>query len=105
MADEIALPPVVLHHIEVNRLDTALITGGWSWQIKRGEDTVANGIWYSTKQECLDSLFGLFFGSYDMSFLEMHYDWQDGADIPDLTSAPMASIDADFGGGGEVAGD
>jgi hypothetical protein len=52
--------------------------GKRGWRIVSGGDVVANdaGQGYNNEQDSLDALFGMFFGAYDDSFLELYQKWQ-----------------------------
>lgn len=52
--------------------------GKWSWHIKVGDDIVASdaGQGYNNEQDCLHSLFGIFFADWDESFLDWYAKWQ-----------------------------
>src|SRR5262245_14992744 len=49
------------------------------WKICVGDDVVAfSTIGFDTEAEMLDSLFGIFLGTWDLSFLGLYQKWQDG---------------------------
>lgn len=52
--------------------------GKWSWHIKVGDDIVASDAsqGYNNEQDALHSLFGIFFGTWDESFLDAYARWQ-----------------------------
>jgi hypothetical protein len=54
--------------------------GGWTWKITKSSDEfeprpIARGPSFSTKYEAMSSMFGLFFGDYDESFLALYAEW------------------------------
>jgi uncharacterized protein YegP (UPF0339 family) len=52
--------------------------GKWQWQIKVGDDVVASDAsqGYENKQDALHSLFLIFFGDWNETFLTLYADWQ-----------------------------
>lgn len=64
------------------------------WRVRVGDDVVATdgGQGYENKKDMLDAFFGMYFGTYDESFLELYAEWnppvteQDKADDKALSS-------------------
>ena len=85
MADELKGSPMSLHHMEI----TDRPDGKHGWQITVGDDIVAtdHGQGYNNKQDALHSLFGIFLGTWDTSFLDLYEQWQSyegtGYDLPE----------------------
>jgi len=52
----------------------------WAWRIKVGANVVATdgGQGYENEIDCLASLFGIWFGTWDESFLSLYEQWQSG---------------------------
>jgi hypothetical protein len=52
--------------------------GRYGWRINVGDDVVATdgSQGYENKKDALHSLFGVFFGDWDESFLTLYADWQ-----------------------------
>lgn len=50
----------------------------WRWRIKTANGSILadSGEGYKNKADCLHGLYGLFFGSYDDSFLVYYAEWQ-----------------------------
>lgn len=76
--------------------------GEYRWRIRVGDDIVADSSeGYTDKRNALTSLFGIYFGQYDESFLELYGQWQAYAGVeappePYVRTAPPASTpDAD----------
>lgn len=73
--------------------------GKLGWRVRVGDDVVATdgGQGYENKKDMLDSFFGLYFGQYDESFLELYAEWnppvteQDKADDKALNSTTGVS--------------
>lgn len=63
-----------LHSIEAYQRDD----GKWSWRVTVGDDVIASDAsqGYERKKDCLHSLFGLWFGTWDESFLALYQEWQ-----------------------------
>lgn len=74
-----------LHHMEI----TERADGKHGWRITVGDDVVAtdHGQGYNNEQDVLHSLFGLFLGTWDTSFLDLYAKWQsyegEGYDLPE----------------------
>lgn len=75
--------------------------GKWSWTVKVGDDIVASDAsqGYNNKQDCLHSLFGLWFGTWDESFLDFYTEWQSYAGEayevpPEAQAGPPVNIQA-----------
>jgi hypothetical protein len=51
--------------------------GKWTWVIKVGDDVVASDAnqGYENEKDCLHSLFGMFFGTWDESYLDLYEKW------------------------------
>jgi len=80
-----------LHSIEVyqeeHQLNESVSLGDWRWRVKVGDNIVADSAeGYRNKKDCLHSLFGLWFGTWDESFLGLYNEWQSYAgetyDVP-----------------------
>jgi hypothetical protein len=88
--------------------------GKLAWRVKVGDDVIATdgSQGYENKKDMLDAFFGMFFGTFDESFLELYSEWnppvteQDRADDVALNaiSGVTNSDDVTRGGmpGGEV---
>lgn len=63
-----------LHNMELTQ---ELDTNDWRWRINMGANTVAVASeGYANEKDCLQAMFGLFFGTWDESFLAMYTKWQ-----------------------------
>ena len=51
--------------------------GKHAWRVKVGDDIIATdgGQGYENKKDMLDAYFGMYFGTYDESFLELYAEW------------------------------
>lgn len=71
----------------------------WRWRIKteNGSILADSGEGYKSKVDCLHGLYGIFFGSFDDSFLVYYAEWQEHKDAnpPDLGGAPVAKLELD----------
>jgi hypothetical protein len=52
--------------------------GKHAWRIKVGDDVVATdgGQGYENRKDMLQSFFGLYFGKYDESFMDLYDEWR-----------------------------
>lgn len=76
--------------------------GEWRWRIKIDGNIVADsGEGYKQERNALHSLFGIFFGSYDTSWLDLYTKWQNysGEQVPEPN---VRMVSPQFGGGGEL---
>jgi hypothetical protein len=60
----------------IKHVDVYEDPGGWTWKIMEDGDlttkAIARGPSFNTKPEALASMFGIFFGDYDESFLTLY---------------------------------
>jgi len=68
----------------IKHVDVYEYPGGWSWKILESVDNgepkiIARGPSFDTKREALVSMFGIFFGDYDESFLTLYADFNPDA--------------------------
>lgn len=61
----------------IKHVDVYEDPGGWVWKIMESGDepdakVIARGPAFKTKPEALKSMFGIFFGDYDESFLTLY---------------------------------
>ena len=63
----------------IKHIDVYEDPSGWTWKITESNDdarwAIAHGPVFKTKPEAMKSMFGLFFGDYDESFLTLYAEW------------------------------
>lgn len=85
-----------LHTVE----DYTREDGKLGWRVRVGGDIVAvdGGQGYENKKDMLQSFFGLFFGTYDESFLELYNEWKpDGGPQTEQEAADDAALNSETG--------
>jgi hypothetical protein len=62
------------HHMEIR-----LVLGQWRWTIWSDTQNIVGTSQrgYETEKACLHALFGIFFGTWDESFLELYAKWME----------------------------
>ena len=70
------------HHMEIR-----LVLGQWRWTIWSDTQNIVGTSQrgYETEKACLHALFGIFFGTWDESFLELYAKWMEAGgeyDVP-----------------------
>jgi hypothetical protein len=67
----------------------------WSWRINVGGDIVATdgGQGYENKKDMLNSLFGIFFGTFDESFLTLYQEWNPEGNNQGVPSSEVVGDD------------
>ena len=64
---------MTVHHIEITQTGS-----GYDWYIRNDDVIVANSFKsFPSRYEALKSLFGIFFGTWDESFLELYAKWME----------------------------
>lgn len=67
----------------IKHVDVYEDPGGWTWKIMEDDDlttrAIARGPSFKTKHEALTSMFGIFFGDYDESFLALYAEFNPDA--------------------------
>lgn len=69
--------------------------GKRGWRITVGDDVVATdgGQGYNNEEDCLAGLFGLFFGTWDESFLGLYEKWQSYSGQQGSYDTPAGSVE------------
>ena len=80
----------------VKRIEITETPEGFNWYIKDEDHVIANSFSASpTRHEALTSLFGIFFGDYDESFLTLYAEWNpDGQFVPTQDVGEPVSVQA-----------
>jgi hypothetical protein len=97
-----------LHHVETYETHD----GKTGFRIKVGDDIIANDArqGYNNRQDALHSLFGIWFGNWDESFLALYNEWQsyagEGYEVPpEAQEGAPVHIPQKDSGTGEYADD
>lgn len=74
--------------------------GKLGWRVRVDDNIIATdgGQGYENKKDMLQSFFGLFFGTYDESFLELYNEWKpDGGPQTEQEAADDAALNSETG--------
>jgi hypothetical protein len=79
-----------IHHVEVY-VDAA---GENRWRINVDDDIVADsGEGYKNRKDLLNSLFGIFFGTFDESYLTLYQEWNPEGNVEGVPSSEVVGDD------------
>jgi len=87
--------------------------GGWVWKIVENNDdprvndvphVIARGPAFGSREEALKSMFGIFFGYYDESFLTLYAEWNPEAQFVETQDVgEPVTVQASFDGMGGLS--